>query len=196
MTQTPNPRVATARVDAQFIDRWSPRSFAPEPLTAAEIASLFEAARWAPSSSNLQPWLFLYETDGPDRLVFDSILKPGNRVWAAQAPLLAFLFARIRTEDGREPRTAQFDAGAAWMSLALQAHAMGMSTHAMAGIDVEAAHARLGVDTEHYAAMCAFAAGRIGPREALPPELQEREQPRDDRRPLAEIARRGILRRR
>ena len=89
MTDMTNPRVATARVDAQFIDRWSLRSFAPEPLTAAEIASLFEAARWAPSSSNLQPWLFLYETDGPDRPVFDSILKPGNRVWAAQAPLPA-----------------------------------------------------------------------------------------------------------
>ncbi len=196
MTNTTNPRVATARVDAQFIDRWSPRSFAPEPLTAAEIASLFEAARWAPSSSNLQPWLFLYETDGPDRPVFDAILKPGNRVWAAQAPLLAFLFARIRTEDGREPRTAQFDAGAAWMSLALQAHTMGISTHAMAGIDVDAAHAKLGVDAEHHAAMCAFAAGRIGPRAALPPELQAREQPRDDRRALAEIARRGILRQR
>ena len=133
MTKTPNPRVPSARVDAQFIDRWSPRSFAPEPLSAAEIASLFEAARWSPSSSNLQPWLFLYETDGPDRPLFDSILKPGNRVWASKAPLLAFLFARIRTEDGREPRTTQFDAGAAWMSLALQAHALGICTHAMAG---------------------------------------------------------------
>ena len=193
MTTTTNPRVATARVDPQFIDRWSPRSFAPEPLTAGEIASLFEAARWAPSSSNLQPWLFLYETDGPDRPVFDSILKPGNRVWAARAPLLAFLFARVRDAEGREPRTAQFDAGAAWMSVALQAHALGISTHAMAGIDVAAAHTRLGVDSEHYAAMCAFAAGRSGPREALPPELQAREQPRDDRRPLREIVHRGIL---
>ena len=196
MTKTPNPRVPSARVDAQFIDRWSPRSFAPEPLSAAEIASLFEAARWSPSSSNLQPWLFLYETDGPDRPLFDSILKPGNRVWASKAPLLAFLFARIRTEDGREPRTTQFDAGAAWMSLALQAHALGICTHAMAGIDVDAAHTKLGVDTERYAVMCAFAAGRIGPREALPPELQEREQPRDDRKPLDDIARRGCLGRR
>ena len=132
MTRHPNPRVAAARVDALFIDRWSPRSFSPEPLTDADIASMFEAARWAPSSSNVQPWLFLYETDGPDREVFDSILKPRNREWAAKAPFLGFLFANTRTADGREPRTAQFDAGAAWMSLALQALALGIHTHGMA----------------------------------------------------------------
>ena len=193
MSQAVNPRVAQARVDPLFVDRWSPRSFAPEPLSEADIASLFEAARWAPSSSNVQPWLFLYETDGPDRPVFDSILNPRNRAWASKAPLLAFLFANVRTPDGREPRTAQFDAGAAWMSLALQAHALGISTHAMAGIDLAAAHERLGVDRESYAAMCGIAAGRRGPREALPAELREREGARSHRKPLAEIARRGIL---
>ena len=96
MTRHPNPRVAAARVDALFIDRWSPRSFSPEPLTDADIASMFEAARWAPSSSNVQPWRFLYETDGPDREVFDSILNPRNREWASKAPFLGFLFANTR----------------------------------------------------------------------------------------------------
>ena len=62
----------------------------------------------------------------------------------------------------------------------------------MAGIDRDAAHAKLGVDAEHYTVMCGFAAGRIGPREALPPELQQREQP-SDRKPRAEIAHQGIL---
>ena len=194
MSQSASPRVAQAQVDPLFIDRWSPRSFAPEALSDADIASLFEAARWAPSSSNVQPWLFLYETDGPDRPVFDSILNPRNRAWASKAPLLGFLFANVRTPDGREPRTAQFDAGAAWMSLALQAHALGIATHAVAGIDTEAAHERLGVDREAYAAMCGIAAGRRGPCEALPETLQEREGPRNDRKPLAEIARRGIMR--
>ncbi len=193
MSRHPNPRIASARVDALFIDRWSPRAFAAEPLTDADIASLFEAARWSPSSFNGQPWLFVYETDGPDREVFDSILNPRNRLWASKAPFLGFVFANTRTADGREPRTAQFDAGAAWMALALQAHLLGIRTHAMAGIDVEAAHEKLGVDKKHYTAMCGFAAGRIGPPEALPPELQERERPRDDRKPLGEIAHRGIL---
>lgn len=193
MTGQPNPRVAAARVDALFIDRWSPRSFSPEPLTAADIASMFEAARWSPSSSNVQPWLFLYETDGPDRAVFDAVLNPRNREWASKAPFLGFLFAATRTEDGRELRTAQFDAGAAWMSLALQAHLLGIRTHAMAGIDRDAAHAKLGVDAGRYAVMCAFAAGRSAPPDALPPALRERERPKDDRRPLGDIAHRGVL---
>ena len=195
MSLPANPRVAEARVDPLFIDRWSPRSFAPEPLSEADIASMFEAARWSPSSSNVQPWLFLYETDGPDRPVFDAILKPRNRAWASKAPLVGFIFANIRNPDGREPRTAQFDAGAAWMSLALQAQSLGIHTHGMAGIDLEAAHERLGVDAASHAVICGFAAGRLGPREALPAELQEREEPRNDRKPLREIAHRGILRR-
>ena len=167
MSQPASPRVAEAHVDPLFIDRWSPRSFAAEPLSDADIASLFEAARWTPSSSNVQPWLFLYETDGPDRPVFDSILNPRNRAWASRAPLVGFVFANVRTPDGREPPTAQFDAGAAWMSLALQARTLDIWTHAMAGIDREAAHERLGVDRESYAVMCGLVAGRLGPRPAV-----------------------------
>ena len=192
MGQTPNPRVAAAPVDRLFIDRWSPRSFAAEPLSAADIASMFEGARWSPSSFNGQPWLFLYETDGPDRALFDAVLMPRNRAWASKAPLVGFIFANTRLPDGREVRTAPFDTGAAWMALALQARLRGIYTHAMAGIDRDAAHAKLGVDAEHYTVMCGFAAGRIGPRAALPAELQQREQP-SDRKPLAEIAHQGAL---
>ena len=186
-------RVASAAVEDLIIGRWSPRSFSSDPLSDDEVASLFEGARWAPSSFNGQPWLFLYETDGPDRPLFDSILMPRNRAWAAKAPLVGFIYANTRLPDGREPRTAQFDTGAAWMALALQARALGLYTHAMAGIDREAAHDRLGVDAGRYTVMCGFAAGRIGPRNALPGELREREQP-NDRKPIGEIAHRGILR--
>ena len=186
-----NPRVASADVEAVIIDRWSPRAFSDEPLTDAEIASIFEGARWAPSSFNRQPWLFVYETDGPDRPVFDSILMEGNRQWASNAPLLGFIFAETTTPDGRNPRTAQFDAGAAWMALAIQARAKGIFTHGMAGIDNQAAHDKLGVDPERYTIMCAFAAGKIGNPESLPAELQERESP-NDRKPTAEITRKGI----
>lgn len=192
MSQTSTPRAAAAQVDPLFIDRWSPRSFAAEPLTDSEIASMFEGARWTPSSFNGQPWLFLYETDGPARPLFDSVLMPGNRLWASKAPLVGFIYANTRLPDGREPRTAQFDTGAAWMALALQARLLGIYTHAMAGIDRGAAHAKLGVDAEHYTVMCGFAAGRIGPRAALPAELQQREQP-SDRKPLAEIAHKGAF---
>ena len=192
MTPTENPRIASADVDPLFINRWSPRSFSDEQLTDAEIASIFEGARWSPSSFNRQPWLFVYETDGPDRDTFDSILMPGNQLWASKAPLIGFIFAETKTQEGRRPRTSQFDTGAAWMALALQARSLGIYTHGMAGIDYDSVHEKLGVSDEYYTAMCGFVAGRIGPREALPEDLQERESP-NDRKPLNEIAHKGVM---
>ena len=192
MTPTENPRIASADVDPLFINRWSPRSFSDEQLTDAEIASIFEGARWSPSSFNRQPWLFVYETDGPDRETFDSILMPGNQLWASKAPLIGFIFAETKTQEGRRPRTSQFDTGAAWMALALQARSLGIYTHGMAGIDYDSVHEKLGVSDEYYTAMCGFVAGRIGPREALPEDLQERESP-NDRKPLNEIAHKGVM---
>ena len=192
MTEHENPRTASADVDPQFINRWSPRSFSSDPLTDSEIASIFEGVRWSPSSFNRQPWLFVYETDGPDREVFDSILMPGNQVWATKAPLIGFIFANTKTPEGRRPRTSQFDTGAAWMALALQARSLGLYTHGMAGIDYDVVNEKLGVSDEYYTAMCGFVAGRIGPREALPDDLQERESP-NDRKPISEIAHKGIM---
>ena len=192
MTETATPRIPSADVDPLFINRWSPRSFSEEPLSDTEIATIFEGARWSPSSFNRQPWLFVYETDGPDREVFDSILMPGNQVWATKAPLIGFIFANTKTPEGREPRTSQFDTGAAWMALALQARSLGVYTHGMAGIDNDAAHEKLGVSSEYYTVMCGFVAGRIGPRGALPEELQERESP-NDRKAISEIAHRGVM---
>ncbi|MCY4475278.1 MAG: nitroreductase family protein [Chloroflexi bacterium] len=192
MTPTENPRIASADVDPLFINRWSPRSFSDAKLTGAEIASIFEGARWSPSSFNRQPWLFVYETDGPDRETFDSILMPGNQLWASKAPLIGFIFAETKTQEGRRPRTSQFDTGAAWMALALQARSLGIYTHGMAGIDYDSVHEKLGVSDEYYTAMCGFVAGRIGPREALPEDLRERESP-NDRKPVSEIAHKGVM---
>ena len=192
MTHHEDPRIASAEVDPLFINRWSPRSFSSDPLTDAEIASIFEGVRWSPSSFNRQPWLFVYETDGPDREVFESILMPGNQVWATKAPLIGFIFAITKTPEGRRPRTSQFDTGAAWMALALQARSLGLYTHGMAGIDYDVVYEKLGVSDEYYTAMCGFVAGRIGPREALPDDLQERESP-NDRKPISEIAHRGVI---
>ncbi len=192
MTENANPRVASADVDPLFIDRWSPRSFSSDPLSDAEIATIFEGARWSPSSFNRQPWLFVYETDGPDRDTFDSIPMPGNQAWATKAPLIGYIFAETKTQDGRRPRTAQFDTGAAWMALALQARSLGLYSHAMAGIDHDTVYEKLGVSDEFYTAMCGFVVGRIGPREALPEDVQERESP-NDRKPVSEIAHKGVL---
>ena len=94
MKKTVNNRQPDADIAPLFTERWSTRAFSSEPLTSEEIKKLFEAARWAPSSGNSQPWMVLYETDGPDREVFNSILLPGNQKWASGVPLLGFFFAK------------------------------------------------------------------------------------------------------
>lgn len=186
-------RAPEAAVHPVFAERWSPRSFRDEPVPPEELRSLFEAARWAPSSNNEQPWLFLYATSPRDRERFSSALLEGNRVWATRAPVLAFLlaFKRSRYTDRPNPM-AVFDAGAAWMSLALQARLLGLDAHAMGGIDRSKAHEVLGVPRDEYDVVIGVAIGRRGDPSALPPALAERERP-SPRRPLAEVAMEGSL---
>jgi nitroreductase len=187
----PNRRKPEAAVDPMFIDRWSPRAFSPEPLPEEAVASLFEAARWAPSCFNEQPWLFIYGTDPEERGVFLQILAEGNRVWAASAPLLAVVFARRTFARGDKPnRWAPFDSGAAWVSLAFQARSMGLYAHGMGGFSRKRAYELLGVPEDQYEAMAAIAVGMYGDRDALPEEIKEVEQP-NDRKPLSEVAVKG-----
>lgn len=179
-------------VEPVFLERWSTRAFSPEPLSQAEIETLFEAARWAPSSSNSQPWLFLYATDGPERDVFNSLLRPGNQAWATAAPLLVFIAARKGDGAGRVFRTGQFDTGAAWMSIAIQANKMGLFTHAMGGINIDEVHDRLELPRDEFDVLAGLAIGKIGDASTLSEELQARETP-SDRKPLSEITRRWSM---
>lgn len=194
MTETNGRKVSAeaACLNPLFLERWSTRAFSPEPLTADEIHSLFEAARWAPSASNSQPWLFLYATDGPERELFNSLLRPGNQKWATSAPLLAFIVARKGNDEGRVFRTGQFDTGAAWMSLALQASTMGLYTHAMGGIEVDEVHEKLGLPKDRFDVMVGLAVGRRGDTSILADDLQLKEKP-SDRVPLTQIARRWSI---
>src|SRR6185295_13197217 len=89
-----SPRLAEGDVDPLFIGRWSTRAFSPEPIPKERIASLFEAARWAPSASNLQPWLFVYASDAASLERARALLREPNRRWAGSVPLLIFVFAR------------------------------------------------------------------------------------------------------
>lgn len=183
-------RVVTAGsdgIDQVFLDRWSTRAFSPNPLTQTEIDTLFEAARWAPSSNNSQPWLFLYATDGPERNVFNSLLRPGNQTWATSAPLLVYVAAQKGNEEGRVFRTNQFDAGSAWMSLAVQATKMGLFTHAMGGIEIDEIHEKLNLPPDKFDVIAAIAIGHRGELSTLPEDLQGRESP-NSRKPLAEVA--------
>jgi nitroreductase len=183
-----NPRVPEAEVDSMFMDRWSPRAFLSEPLTEREIKSLFEAARWAPSSFNEQPWIFIYATKPEERKIFSSILVEKNQSWAHNAPLLMFALARRKFQKGgTENRHAKFDAGAAWMSLALQARKLGLYAHAMAGFHLKKAYDVLGVSKEDYEVIAAIAVGRRGDPSKLSQDLRQMELPKN-RKPLSDVA--------
>jgi nitroreductase len=187
----PNNRVPEAPVNPMFLERWSPRAFDPTPIPEEDIATMFEAARWAPSCNNEQPWLFVYGTSEQEREAFLGILTEKNQRWARNAPVLAVLFAR-RTFDGsgKPNRWAGLDCGAAWVSLAFQARLLGLYAHGMAGFSQSRAYKLLGVPEEEYEAMCAIAIGAYGDRDALPDDIKEREQP-NTRKPLAEVAVKG-----
>ncbi len=181
------PSTGTKGLDEVFLQRRSIRAFSPEPLTQSEIDTLFEAARWAPSSNNSQPWKFVYATDGPQRGRLNSLLRPGNQSWATAAPLLAFLVARKGNSEGRVFRTNQFDSGAAWMSLAIQAARMGIATHAMGGIEIDDVYEELGLSRDEYDVMVGIAIGRQGDPASLADDLREREAVPSDRMPLNDV---------
>lgn len=186
--KAPNTRVAAAEIDSMFTDRWSPRSFLEESLPEHQIQALFEAARWAPSCFNEQPWLFAYATEPDVRRKLGSALVAKNQRWALRAPLLMFVLARRNfKEGGRENRHAPFDAGAAWMSLALQARKMGLYAHAMAGFSIDKAYEVLGVSADDYLVMAAIAVGRRDPDAELPEDLAKMESP-NARKSMAAIA--------
>ena len=185
---TVNPRIPESEVDAVFVDRWSPRAFVNEPLSSEEVASLFEAARWAPSCANEQPWLFLYARSGSDRLRFLSALNERNQLWAKEAPLLVFACCRKNfVKTGKDNRNAAFDTGAAWMSVALQARRLGLYAHGMAGFSVEKVYELTGLDRSLFDVMAAIAIGRHGDPQNLPDETWKNEQP-STRKPAGEVA--------
>jgi nitroreductase len=171
-------RLPEAEVDPLFVERWSRRALSSDPVTPQQIATLFEAARWAPSASNLQPWLFVYASQPQTLALARALLKETNLRWAAQAPLLVFVFARKRhPETGAPIRTAAFDTGAAWQSLALQAHKLGLSARAMGGIHHEKTYEIFGVPRDDFESMAGVAIGLPGEREALPADLHAKELP-------------------
>lgn len=185
MTIPVNERRAEHPIDEQFLDRWSPRAFSPTPLPTEVLDSLFEAARWAPSCFNEQPWLFLIATEKDDLVRFGSLLSAGNQVWATRAPVLAFLFAkRAFSHNGKPNRTFMFDCGAAWMSLALQARKLGLFAHGMAGFRREEVYGELGVSQDDYEVICAIAIGSYGDPALLPPDVAAKEKP-NDRTPMS-----------
>ncbi|MDX1611358.1 MAG: nitroreductase family protein [Candidatus Thermoplasmatota archaeon] len=176
------------RVHHRFVARRSPLAFQEKQIPEEDILAIFEAARWAPSSFNEQPWRFVYASSEAERARFLEAILEGNKVWAQNAPMLVFITAKTTfTRNGAPNDHAWFDAGAAWMSLALQARELGLDTHAMAGIDPERAADVIDLPADHEV-IAAVAVGYRAPPETLPEELQERETSASPRKPLEEIA--------
>ena len=182
-----NNRVSQYGVEEMFLDRWSSRSFSPKKIDQEQIDQLFEAAHWAPSSGNRQPWRFVYAKDGENRKKFNSVLYDSNAMWAPKAPMLILVFAETKNEEGNNIRTGMFDTGAAWMSLALQANRMGLNSRAMGGIDLEAAYEVAGVPKDRFTAICAIAVGYRGTDEDIHPRMVKNNFA-NDRKELSEIA--------
>ncbi len=168
--------------------RWSPRAFSHQSVERSVLLRLFEAARWAPSSYNEQPWRYVVVTrDNPDRLKeAQSVLSLGN-VWAREAPVLICTIASLTfARNGKRNRHALHDVGAASENLLLQATALGLFGHQMAGFDVEKARGVFQVP-EGYEPVAMMAVGHPAAWESLTEEQKAYEQRPRVRRPIEEF---------
>jgi nitroreductase len=177
-----NGRKADHEIEPAFLQRWSPRAFTADEISEADLFRLFEAARWAPSTYNSQPWRFCYaRRDTPAFAPFLGLLIEANQSWAKNAAALVFIVSKKNfTPPGKsEPIDSyshSFDTGAAWACLAFQALQMGWATHGMGGFDHARAPAELNLPPDHRVEM-ALAIGRKGDKASLPEALQARELP-------------------
>jgi len=183
MIKGSDKRQADHPIDSLFLDRWSPRAMSGEEITKDELLVLFEAARWAPSSYNNQPWRILYARRGSEQwqLFFDLLVET-NKVWAHNAAaLLLFISKTTFDHNGKPYPTHSYDTGAAWQNLALQGYLKGYVVHGMQGFDYERARVSLSIpDGFRIEAMAAI--GRQGAPDALPEALRQRETPNDRRK--------------
>ncbi len=181
----------TARTDAPILDvlaeRWSTRVFDPEtPIDEAALRSALEAARWAPSAMNYQPWRFIVArrgTEAHERLV--GALMGFNQAWAPAAGALVVILAETETADGEARTWAQYDAGQAAAHFTVQAHAEGLATHQMGGFEADALRAAFDVE-ERFAPVSVIAVGTLGDVDGAEEGLRQRELAPRERRTVAE----------
>ncbi len=183
-------RVADHPIDARFTARWSPRAFAAAPVSVAQVMTVLEAARWAPSASNNQPWRFVWALRGEEGFarILGSLVS-FNQDWAGKAGALIVVASKTvnSRDDGTETPNEwhAFDAGAAWGALALQAHLSGLAAHAMGGFDKARAAEAVALPA-HHVIHAVVALGVQGDAADLPEKLRAREAP-NGRKLLAEF---------
>lgn len=179
-------RTPGAPIPAEYLNRWSPRAFSNQPVPDELLDRVFEAARWAASSFNEQPWRFIVAKTPEDRAKFLTFMLPFNQAWAKEAPVLVLTIGKKTFSHNGEPnRVYQHDVGAASAYMALSATQQGLYAHGMAGFDPDLARAGLGIPFD-YDPLAMWAIGYKGDKSQLPEPMQEREFP-SDRRPVSEI---------
>lgn len=173
--------ITAAPIMPALADRWSPRSFdANHTLSQHDLLSILEAARWAPSANNGQPWRFSVAHRGTP--LFEKIVAEGltgfNQAWSPRASALIVVSVKTKTADGQPHRSSSYDAGLAVANLSIQAHELGLHTHQMGGIIRESLHQVLELD-EDLETIIIVAVGKVAPAEQLEGPAYEREiQPR------------------
>ncbi len=168
--------------------RWSPVAFDPKPVEYDKIQLLFDAAKWAPSANNAQPWRFIYATkDMPEYDVFLDLMSERNRIWASTAPLLVMGLAQlVSTYKNRPNRLAFYELGMAVSNLLLQATAMDLVVHQMSGYDHERAKESLVIPTR-YEPAAIIAIGYKGDASQLPDDLAAQEKQERTRMGISEF---------
>jgi len=189
-----NGRKPESPVGEIFLKRHSPRAMSGEQISKEELMSLLEAAKWAPSAYNSQPWRFLYAMKGtPEWEIFFNLMGDFNKEWTKNAGALIVIISRKNFEhDGKPSITHSFDTGAAWENLALQGTLSGLVVHGMSGFDYEKARNDLEIP-ESYSVEAMVAIGKPGNREKLPEQMQAGEVP-NGRKSISEIAVEGKFR--
>ena len=168
--------------------RWSPRAFSAQPVETEKLLSLFEAARWSPSGSNIQPWAFIVTTHAEPE-AFEKLLGTlgeRNQLWAKNAPVLVLAIANTERGPGKPNAWASYDLGQSVAHLSVQASALGLFVHQMGGFDRQQA-AQVFELPSAYAALTVFTIGYPGDPASLPEELREQELTQRTRKPLSEF---------
>lgn len=174
-------------------ERWSPRAFGEKAVSPEVLTSLFEAARWAPSSSNEQPWVYIVATrdDTENFAKLVSVLVPNNASWAQKAPVLALAVSEVAfAKSGTPNKNAKYDTGAASAWLTVEATSRGLFVHQMGGFDGEKSKQVFSIPAG-WEPIAAIAIGYPGDPEALPPVLRERELAPRTRKPISSFVMSG-----
>ncbi|BCQ26855.1 nitroreductase family protein [Caballeronia sp. NK8] len=191
MTHRPAP--TDIAIHPLIAARWSPRAYADRAVEHAHVIAMLEAARWAPSAFNAQPWRFVVFEKAADPVAFGrafGTLISFNQSWNANAQVLIAVLADTLTAKGAENPSAGYDAGAAAMALLLQAHALGLAAHSMSGLDADAFREAFSIPGR-YEVLSMISVAHHGDAQSLPTALAEREHAPRARLPLERIAQFG-----